>query len=88
MGITHFPLLRDHAGRRETPMEYKNYVIDEFVNEKGQWQARIRRGDGKHVRADGLVLREFTTRHADSENEAIRIAKEAIDSRKVAEATD
>jgi hypothetical protein len=64
-------------------MEYKSYVIDEFVNDKGQWQARISREDGKHIRADGAVVRVFTTRHADSENEAIRIAKEAIDSGKV-----
>ena len=65
-------------------MEYKDYVIDEFVNAKGQWQARIRRQDGKHIRADGAVVREFTTKHADSENEVIRIAKEAIDTGKIA----
>ena len=64
-------------------MEYKDFVIGEFVNEKGQWQARISREDGKHLKADGAVVRAFTTRHADSENEAIRIAKETIDSGKV-----
>jgi hypothetical protein len=34
-------------------MEYKEYLITEFVNDKGQWQAHIRRelspnlGDGR-----------------------------------------
>jgi hypothetical protein len=64
-------------------MEYKEYVISEFVNEKGQWQARIRRVDGKHMMVDGAVVRAFTTKHASDENEAGRIAKEAIDSGKI-----
>jgi hypothetical protein len=67
-------------------MEYKEYLISEFVNDKGQWQAHIRRRDGKHMSVEGLTLQEFTTMHADSENAAIRIAKEAIDTRKISEA--
>ena len=62
-------------------MEYKDYVITEFVNEKGQWQAHIRRQDGKHISVEGTSVPVFTTRHADSENEAIRIAREAIDTK-------
>ena len=67
-------------------MEYKEYVITEFVNEKGQWQAHIRRQDGKPMSVDGASVPVFTTGHADSENEVARIAKEAIDTRKVAAA--
>jgi hypothetical protein len=67
-------------------VEYKEYLISEFVNDKGQWQAHIRRRDGKHMSVEGSTLHEFTTMHADSENEAIRIAKEAIDTRKISEA--
>ena len=67
-------------------MDYKEYVISEFVNEKGQWQARIRRQDGKHMSV-GSSVPVFTTMHASSENEAIRIAKEAID-RKISLARD
>jgi hypothetical protein len=69
-------------------MEYKEYVITELVNAKGQWQAHIRRQDGKHMSVDGASVPVFTTRHADSENEAVRIAKEAIDTGKVAAARD
>ncbi len=69
-------------------MEYKEYVISEFVNEKGQWQARIRRQDGKHMGVDGASVPVFTTAHTDTENEAVRIAKEAIDTRKVSVARD
>ncbi len=69
-------------------MEYKDYVITEFVNEKGQWQAHIRRQDGKHILLEGASVPVFTTRHADSENEAIRIAKEAIDTGKVSPARE
>ena len=64
-------------------MEYKEYVISEFVNEKGQWQAHIRRQDGKHMSVDGASVPVFTAAHADTENEAVRVAKEAIDTRKV-----
>ena len=64
-------------------MEYKEYVISEFVNEKGQWQAHISRQDRKHMTVDGAVVRVFTTKHASDENEVVRIAKEAIDSGKV-----
>jgi hypothetical protein len=70
------------------PMEYKEYVISEFVNEKGQWQAHIRRQDHKHMSVDGASVPVFTTRHADTENEAVRIAKEAIDTGKVFAARD
>jgi hypothetical protein len=69
-------------------MEYKEYIISEFVNEKGQWQAKIRRQDGKHMLVDGAKVDAFHTPHVDSENEVIRIAKEAIDTKKVAVATD
>jgi hypothetical protein len=69
-------------------MEYKDYIISEFVNEKGQWQARIRRQDGKHMSVEGTTLPVFTTMHASTENEAIRIAKEAIDTRKISLARD
>ena len=62
---------------------YKDYVISEFVNEKGQWQAHIRRQDGKHMSVDGASVPVFTTAHADTENEVVRVAKEAIDTRKV-----
>jgi hypothetical protein len=62
-------------------MEYQGYVITEFVNEKGQWQARIRRQDGKPMRVQGTTVPVFTTRHADSEIEATRIAEAAIDSK-------
>jgi hypothetical protein len=62
-------------------MEYKDYVISEFVNDKGQWQAHIRRRDGKHIWVEGTSVPVFTTRHADSENEAIRIARETIDTK-------
>jgi hypothetical protein len=65
-------------------MEYKEYFITEFVNEKGQWQAKIRRQDGKHIRVEGTSLPEFTTMHATSENDAIRLAKEAIETGKLA----
>jgi hypothetical protein len=56
-------------------MEYKEYLITEFVNDKGEWQAHIRRQDGKHMSIEGTTLPVFTTMHADSENEAIKIAK-------------
>jgi hypothetical protein len=69
-------------------MEYKDYIISEFVNEKGQWQAKIRRQDGKHMLVDGAKVDVFHTPHVDSENEVIRIAKEAIDTRKVSVARD
>jgi hypothetical protein len=69
-------------------MEYKEYVISEFVNEKGQWQAKIRRQDGKHMLVDGAKVDVFHTPHVDSENDAIRIAKEAIDTKKVSAARD
>jgi hypothetical protein len=64
-------------------MEYKEYVISEFVNDKGQWQAHIRRQDGKHMSVEGASVPVFTTAHADTENEVVRVAKEAIDTRKV-----
>jgi hypothetical protein len=69
-------------------MEYKEYVISEFVNDKGQWQAKIRRQDGKHMLVDGAKIDVFHTPHADSENEVVRIAKHAIDTKKVAVARD
>jgi hypothetical protein len=69
-------------------MEYKDYIISEFVNDKGQWQAKIRRRDGKHMLVDGAKVDAFHTPHADSENEATRIAKQAIDAGKVAVARD
>jgi len=64
-------------------MEYKEYVISEFVNDKGQWQAKIRRQDGKHMLVDGAKVDAFHTPHASSENEATRLAKQAIDTGKV-----
>jgi hypothetical protein len=67
-------------------MEYKEYLISEFVNDKGQWQAHIRRRDGKHMSVEGTTLPEFTTMHANTENEAVRIAKEAIDARRISAA--
>jgi hypothetical protein len=76
------------AKQEESAMEYKEYVITEFVNDKGQWQARIRREDGKHMSVEGTTHPVFTTKHADSENEAIRIAKEAIDTHKISTARD
>jgi hypothetical protein len=63
-------------------VEYKEYLITEFVNDKGEWQARIRR----HMSIEGTTLPVFATMHADSENEAIRIAKEAINTRKISAA--
>jgi hypothetical protein len=69
-------------------MEYKEYIISEFVNGKGQWQAKIRRQDGKHMLIDGAKVDAFDTPHVDSENEVIRIAKEAIDTKKVSVARD
>jgi hypothetical protein len=69
-------------------MEYKDYMITEFVNEKGQWQARIRRQDGKHMRVQGTTVPVFTTKHADSEIEAVRVAKEAIDAKMFSVASD
>jgi hypothetical protein len=69
-------------------MDYKEYIISEFVNDKGQWQARIRREDGKHMMVNGAAVRVFTTQHASDENEAIRIAKGAIDSKKITVAED
>ncbi len=69
-------------------MEYNEYVITEFVNEKGQWQAHIHRQDGKHLRVEGTSVPVFTTRHANSENEVVRIAKQTIDSGKVSLARD
>jgi hypothetical protein len=69
-------------------MEYKEYIISEFVNDKGQWQAKIRRQDGKHMLVDGAKVDVFHTHHVDSENEAIRVAKQAIDTRKVSVARD
>jgi hypothetical protein len=69
-------------------MEYKDYIISEFVNEKGQWQAKIRRQDGKHMLVDGAKVDVFHTPHVASENEVIRIAREAIDTRKVSAAKD
>lgn len=64
-------------------MEYKDYVISEFVNDKGQWQAKIRRRDGKHILVDSAKVDVFHTAHAGSENEVIGIAKQAIDAGKV-----
>ena len=69
-------------------MEYKDYIITEFVNDKGQWQARIRRKDGKHIRVQGTTVVEFNTHHASSEIEATRIAREAIDSKMLSLARD
>ena len=69
-------------------MEYKEYIISEFVNEKGQWQAKIRRQDGKHMLVDGAKVDVFHTPHVYSENEVDRIAREAIDTRKVSVARD
>jgi len=69
-------------------MEYKDYVISEFVNDKGQWQAKIRRRDGKHMLVEGTKVDAFHTPHVDSENEVIRIAKEAIDAKKISVARD
>lgn len=68
-------------------MEYKEYIITEFVNERGQWQAEVRRTDGKHIRVQGTMVPAFKTQHASTENEAIRIAKEAIDTGKLSAAT-
>ena len=69
-------------------MEYKDYVISEFVNDKGQWQAKIRRRDGKHMLVEGAMVDAFHTAHVGSEIEATRIAKQAIDAGKVAAARD
>ena len=69
-------------------MEYKDYIISEFVNDKGQWQAKIRRRDGKHMLVDGAKIDVFHTPHASSENEASRLAKQAIDAGKVSTARD
>jgi hypothetical protein len=77
---------RSDAKREERSMDYKEYLITEIVNDKGQWQAHIRRRDGKQMSVEGATLPVFTTMHADSENEAIRIAKEAIDTRKISAA--
>ena len=67
-------------------MEYEECPITLFVNDKGQWQAHIRRRDGKHMSVEGTTLPVFTTMHADTENEAIRIGKEAIDTGKISAA--
>jgi hypothetical protein len=69
-------------------MEYKDYIVSEFVNDKGQWQAKIRRQDGKHMLVDGAKVDAFHTPHADSEIEATRIAKQAIDTKKIPVARD
>ena len=69
-------------------MEYKDYVISEFVNDKGQWQAKIRRQDGKHMLVDGEKVDVFHPPHASSENEATRFAKQAIDTKKISIAHD
>ena len=69
-------------------MEYKEYVITEFVNGKGRWQAHIRRRDGKHITFEGATLPVITTMHADTENGATRIAKETIDTGKISAARD
>jgi hypothetical protein len=69
-------------------MEYRDYIISEFVNDKGQWQAKIRRRDGKHMLVDGAKVDVFHTPHAGSENEAAGIAKQAIDTGKVSAARD
>jgi hypothetical protein len=69
-------------------MEYKDYIISEFVNDKGQWQAKIRRRDGKHMLVDGAKVDVFNTPHAGSENEATRTAKQTIDTGKVSAAWD
>jgi hypothetical protein len=69
-------------------MEYKDYVISEFVNDKGQWQAKIRRRDGKHMLVDGAKVDVFHTAHTGSEIEATRVAKQAIDAGKVSAARD
>jgi hypothetical protein len=68
--------------------EYKDYIIGEFVNDEGQWQAKIRRRDGKNMLVDAAKVDAFHTPHADSENEATRIAKQAIDTGKVSIARD
>jgi hypothetical protein len=69
-------------------MEYKDYIISEFVNDKGQWQAKIRRRDGKHMLIDGANVDAFHTPHVVSENEATRIAKQAINTGKISAARD
>jgi hypothetical protein len=69
-------------------MEYKDYVISEFVNDKGQWQAKIRRRDGKHMLVDGAKVDAFHTPHVGSEIEATRVAKQTIDAGKVSAARD
>ena len=48
-------------------MEYKEYLITEFVNEKEQWQAHIRPKDGKHISVEGTTLPVFTTMRANTE---------------------
>jgi hypothetical protein len=69
-------------------MEYKDYIISEFVNDRGQWQAKIRRRDGKHMLVDGAKVDVFHAPHVGSENEATRTAKQVIDAGKVSAARD
>lgn len=69
-------------------MEYKEYIISEFVNAEGQWQAKIRRQDGKRMLVDGAKVDVFHTPHVDSENEAVTIARKAIDTKKISMARD
>jgi hypothetical protein len=74
------------AAPREAPMEtrYKNYRIEVYQTEIRRWRARIRRLDGKKVKAAATgeqheFLRTAAARGAITARTAIDVAKALID---------
>jgi hypothetical protein len=60
-------------------MKYKQYEITTVECEPGNWQAVIRRSDGKPITCQGTTQPRFTIDNVASEEYAIRSAKGAID---------
>jgi len=61
--------------------EYKEYSIQTLEHPPGQWRALISRLDGKDIRWEAGIkrTRAFETKHAARENQALELARQAID---------
>lgn len=62
-------------------MQYKQFVIDTFETERGQWRARVSRGDGRTLLIEGqrLVRRLVTDPCANTQAEALLATMMLID---------
>jgi hypothetical protein len=70
-------------------MEYKQFIIEAFQQEPGNWRARVRRKSGRPLKASGRSKSKvyITESDAASADEALIIAMQIIDGGKFSRET-